>query len=367
MEFITQFLELKNLIHEARARAFQSVNRELVHLYWKVGEYVSNKLKQSEWGEGVVDQLAVYLKVEVPDVKGFDRTNLYRMVRFYDSYCSSVIVAAAPPQLSGSPKSREIVATASPQTPSGTVLDINMSSVMTQISWSHHITILNGCSTLEEKAYYIVMAHKEHWSVRELSRQIKSSVYERTMLANEKIPANFRQLPQASNIANIFKDSYVLEFLNLPEPHMEADLKKAILTNLKQFIIELGGDFAFIGEEFKLQVGTRDFRIDLLFYHRGLQCLVAFELKTEMFEPEFLGKINFYLEALDRDVRKPHENLSIGILLCKGKDDVVVEYALSRTLNPALVADYQLKLPNKRLLHDKWQEILNRAEGVQDE
>jgi RecB family endonuclease NucS len=176
------------------------------------------------------------------------------------------------------------------------------------------------------------------------------------MLANETIEK--AKPSDTGDLKYVFKDSYVLEFLNLPSFHNENQLQNAIVANLKNFILEFGRDFAFMGQEYKIQVGNQDFFIDLLFYHRTLQCLVVLELKTERFSPEHLAQINFYLEALDRDVKNEKENPSIGILLCKGKDDVVVEYALSRTLNPAMIADYQLALPNKKLLHDKWLEIL---------
>ena len=189
-----------------------------------------------------------------------------------------------------------------------------------------------------------------------MERQVASAIFERTMLANETIEK--AKPSDTGDLKNVFKDSYVLEFLNLPSLHNENQLQNAIVANLKNFILEFGRDFAFMGQEYKIQVGNQDFFIDLLFYHRTLQCLVVLELKTERFAPEHLAQINFYLEALDRDVKNEKENPSIGILLCKGKDDVVVEYALSRTLNPAMIADYQLALPNKKLLQDKWLEIL---------
>ena len=166
-----------------------------------------------------------------------------------------------------------------------------------------------------------------------------------------------RELPQ--EITNTFKDSYVLELLHLPEHHQEKDVRKAIAQNITKFLLEFGRDFAFMGEEYPLQVGNQDFAIDLLFYNRSLNCMVAIELKTENFKPGHLGQLNFYLEALDRDIRKPQENPSIGILLCKGKDDTVVEYAMSRNLSPTLVADYQTKMPNKALLKAKWEEIID--------
>jgi RecB family endonuclease NucS len=160
-------------------------------------------------------------------------------------------------------------------------------------------------------------------------------------------------------ITNAFKDSYVFEFLNLGEPHSESDLQRGLVMQMKNFILELGKDFLFIGEEYKLQVGNSDFYIDLLFYHRGLQCLVAFELKADKFKPDHLGQLNFYLEALDRDVKKQNENPSIGVLLCKDKDSEVVEYALSRSLSPTMVSEYKTQLPDKKLLQKKIHELFN--------
>jgi RecB family endonuclease NucS len=175
------------------------------------------------------------------------------------------------------------------------------------------------------------------------------------MMGNEKLSPVLRELHP--EILNTFKDSYVFDFLNLTDNHNESDLQKGLVNQLKNFILELGKDFIFISEEYKLQVGNSDFYIDLLFYHRGLQCLVAFELKADKFKPEHLGQLNFYLEALDRDVKKTNENPSIGILLCKDKDNEVVEYALSRLLSPTMVAEYETQLPDKKLLLKKLNEL----------
>ena len=163
---------------------------------------------------------------------------------------------------------------------------------------------------------------------------------------------------------SVFKDSYLVEFLGLPDGHDESDLHKGLLFKLKEFLIELGRDFCFVGSEFPVQVGKRDFALDLLFFHRGLNCLVAIELKVGRFEPEYLGKLGFYLEALDRDVKKAHENPAIGVLLCASKDAEVVEYALSRSLSPAMIAEYQTQLPDKQLLQAKLHEfyLLNVGE-----
>ena len=218
--------------------------------------------------------------------------------------------------------------------------------------------ILGQSKQPEERAFYVHMAVRERWSKRELDRQFKGALFERTMLSPAKVSAVMAQ--SHPDAAEVFRDSYLLEFLGLPAGHSEADLHRSLLAQLRDFLIELGRDFCFVGSEFPLQVGKQDFALDLLFFHRGLNCLVAIELKVGRFEPEYLGKLGFYLEALDRDVRKPHENPAIGVLLCASKDDEVVEYALSRSLSPALIAQYQTQLPDKKLLQAKLHELLAR-------
>jgi len=219
------------------------------------------------------------------------------------------------------------------------------------------LLIFSRCKTIEEKEFYLKHVKKENYSKRELDRQISASLFERTMMGNTKLSTALRDTNQ--EITNAFKDSYVFEFLNLGEPHSESDLQRGLVRQMKNFILELGKDFLFIGEEYKLQVGNSDFYIDLLFYHRGLQCLVAFELKADKFKPDHLGQLNFYLEALDRDVKKQNENPSIGVLLCKDKDSEVVEYALSRSLSPTMVSEYKTQLPDKKLLQKKLHELFN--------
>jgi predicted nuclease of restriction endonuclease-like (RecB) superfamily len=222
---------------------------------------------------------------------------------------------------------------------------------------------MSRCRIPEEVEFYLRLSIKERYSKRELNRQISSSTFERVMIANHKLPPALKEIHP--EIMGLFKDSYIVEFLNLPEDHNESELKKALISRMKQFVLELGKDYLFVGQEFKVQTGNRDFFIDLVFYHRGLQCLVAFELKTDRFEPEHIGKLNFYLEALDRDVKKPNENPSIGILLCKDKDEGTVEYALSRYLSPTLIAEYRTQLPDKKLLQQKLNEIFdNLTSGI---
>jgi predicted nuclease of restriction endonuclease-like (RecB) superfamily len=316
-----RFTDIIQLIKQARTNAIKAVNAELINLYWNIGAYISQKLEKAEWGDAVVTELAKFIQMQEPDLKGFSNKNLWRMKQFYETYRDF-------PELS---------------------------TVVREISWSHNLAIFSRCKTSEERTFYLQRAKAENYSFRELERQISSSLYERTILGNTKVSTALRQIND--ELANTFKDSYVFEFLHLPETHSENDLQRGLMKQLKDFILELGKDFLFLGEEYKLQVGNSDFYIDLLFYHRGLQCLVALELKADKFRPEQLGQLNFYLEALDRDVKRPNENPSIGILLCKDKDSEVVEYALSRSLSPTMVSEYKTQLPDKKILQQKLNEL----------
>ena len=326
------FTEITELIAAARLRAAQAVNTTLVELYWQVGQIISRKIAQAEGGDGVVAQLAVHLAQTQPGLRGFTRPNLFRMRQFYEAY-----------------RDHEIV-----------------SPLVRQLPWTHNLIILNQSKRPEEREFYLRLAIQERWSKRVLERQLKTALFERAVLNPVKVSPLVRQThPDA---LGIFKDSYMVEFLDLPQGHAEADLHQGLLQRLKDFLIELGRDFCFVGSEYPLQVGGRDFALDLLFFHRGLNCLVAIELKVGRFEPEYLGKLGFYLEALDRDVKKPHEHPAIGVLLCASKDAEVVEYALSRSLSPALIAEYQTQLPDKTLLQAKLHEFyLQNAPGEDPE
>ena len=227
--------------------------------------------------------------------------------------------------------------------------------LVTQLSWTNNLLILSGAKSKEERHFYLKLSIKNNYSKRELDRQISSAYYERYMLSKEKLlPEPIKGLKE-----NPFLDSYVIEFLDLPKNFKESDLRKGLIQNMKEFILEVGKDFTFIDEEYRVQVGGEDFRIDLLFFHRGLQCLVAFELKIGKFKPEYISKMDFYLEALDRQKKKENENPSVGMILCASKDDEVVEYAMSRTLSPMMVAEYKLQLPDKAVLQKKLQELIN--------
>ncbi|NCC88224.1 MAG: DUF1016 domain-containing protein [Clostridia bacterium] len=318
-----RFTDIIHLIKQSRENAIRFVNAELINLYWNIGEYISKKIEQSEWGDSVVTELAKFIQTNEPEIKGFSDKNLWRMKQFYESYKDF-------------PK---------------------LSPLVREISWTNNLLVFSRCKSIEEKEFYLKLIKQESYSKRELDRQISASLFERTMIGNYKLSLVVRE--NKNDLTDAFKDSYVFEFLNLPEPYNERDLQRGLVRQMKDFILELGKDFLFIGEEYKLQVGNSDFFIDLLFYHRGLQCLVAFELKADKFKPDHLGQLNFYLEALDRDVKKPNENPSIGILLCKDKDSEVVEYALSRSLSPTMVSEYKTQLPDKKLLQQKLRTMFN--------
>lgn len=235
-------------------------------------------------------------------------------------------------------------------------------ALRTQLSWTHHRIIMSRCKSDAERLFYLDLAANKSYSTRELERQINSGIFERTQLADAKLPQTNHPKP----LTGVFRDSYVLNFLNLPPNHSENDLKTSLVTCLRDFIFELGRDFTFLGQEYRLQVGNSDFAIDLLFFHRELQSLVAFELKVDKFQPEYLGQLEFYLEALDRDIKKPHENPSIGVLLCRDKDDEVVEYALSRSISPTVVAEYEIKLIPKEVLLRKLNEFYELLAGREE-
>ncbi|GMO11358.1 MAG: PDDEXK nuclease domain-containing protein [Treponemataceae bacterium] len=319
-----EFDNILNLIENAHERIVRSVNSEIIELYWQIGKIVSEKARNGGWGKSVVTALAKHIKDRYGNPRGFSAQNIWRMKQFYETY-----------------KDNE-----------------KLSTVLRELSWSNNLLIMSRTDTDDKKAFYANLAIDEKYSFRELDRQITAMRYERAEISglkNEAFPAVSKQ------IKSQFLDSYVLDFLNLPDTHSESTLQKAIIANLKKFILEIGRDFTFVGEEYRVQVGNSDFFIDLLFYHRGLSCLVAVELKIDKFKPEYVGKMNFYLEALDRSNKKSNENPSVGIILCTNKDDDVVEIAMQRHLSPLLIAEYTTKLPDKKLLENKLRELVEIA------
>ena len=318
------FGKVIDIIKTAKSNTYRKVNEELIKMYWLVGKFVSEETKEASYGDAYVNELSACIQKAFPGIKGFNRRGLYRMKQFYETYAGFEKV----------------------------------SPLVTQISWTNNLLILSGTKSIEEKEFYLRLCIQENYSKRELERQLDSGYYERYMLSKNKVlPEGIKTVEK-----NPFLDSYVIEFLDLPNSYKENDFRKALILKMRDFILELGKDFTFIDEEYKVQVGGEDYYIDLLFFHRGLQCLVAFELKIGRFKPEYISKMDFYLEALDRQVKKKHENPSVGLILCASKDDEVVEYAMSRSMSPMLVSEYKLQLPEKKVLREKLQELVNIQE-----
>ena len=318
------FDEVVQIIDFRKRNAYVKVNEELISMYWDVGKYISQKVKNSSWGSKTVERLSNYIKSKYPTLSGFDRSGIYRMKQFYEMYCDDEIVAP----------------------------------LVRQISWSNNLLIMSGTKSKKEREFYIKLCIKNNYKKRELDRQISSGYYERYILSNGKANESIEKIIGEEDYPNTkLFDTYSLEFLDLPKDFKEKDLKDALIQNMKKFILEIGKDFTFVGEEYPLRVDNEDFYIDLLMYNRTLKCLVAFELKIGEFKPEYLGKMNFYLEVLDDKIKKKDENPSVGIILCSSKNDNIVKYSIKRSMSPTMVSKYTLYLPDKKLLENKLCEI----------
>jgi len=358
-----QFDEIVDIILSHRGRASRAVNNELLMTAWQVGGYVSAKLKSEEWGSKVVTQLSEYIRTKRPELKGYSRSSIYNMVMFYDEYSSeefantvrhflnSEFVQPRTGQLMESnqsvsgesslialPKTAQIVQSATGQLP----------KILELTTLTNHIEILCRCKTSEERMFYILYANKERLIKRELQRCISNQTFS-TLLGGRKSMSK-GMLETYPGAPVMFKDTLFVDFLNLPKRHSEKKLKDGLLEHMKQFILELGKDFIFMDQEYRLEVGASTFKADLLFFHRGIQALVAVELKKNKFDPRDLGQLEFYLEALDRDVKRSNENPSVGIILCPEADRVVVGYAMSRSMSPTMVAEYKrILIPQERM------------------
>ena len=355
-----QFEYVNSLIEQHRSSAIAKVNMEALQTNWEVGQYISQQLKSAHWGAKVVSDLADYLKRMNPRRKGYGKRNLYNMVSFYETYSSESflgfignlhlddLVQLPLSQLKAHGQN-EIVQSVTAQSEGGAIVqstpaqfELPFPAILAITSFTNHIEILNRCKSNEERVFYMLYSYRERLKSRELRRCIVSQTYS-TLLDKDKMlsPQLLRDYPRSEYL---LKDKAVVDFLGLPAKHNEHQLHKGLLEHMKEFILELGKDFLFVDSEYGVQVGGSTKRIDLLFYHRALQCLVAIELKAVDFRPEFVGKMDMYLEALDRDVKRDNENPSIGIILCPSADRSMVEYTLSRSLSPTMVAEYQRKL-----------------------
>jgi len=351
-----EFQQVQGIISLHRLRASQTVNNENLRAAWEVGAFVSARLKNSAWGSKTVMQLSEYLRAQDPSLRGYSRSNIYNMVSLYDTYSSvqfaeyqenlkldkfmpsmtaQIIVQPVAGQLQSQ---NEIVQPVAAQFPNF----LNLTTL------TNHFEILDACKAVEERIFYVLYSHKERLNKRELQRCLKNNTFASLTGDKHNLSKGLKDIyPQA---APMLKDTLFVDFLGLPQRHSEKRLKLGILDNMKDFVLELGKDFLFYDKEFPLQVGNSTYKVDLLFYHRGLQCLVAVELKSGKFKPEYMGQLEFYLEALDRDVRRSNENPSIGILLCQEADRSVVEYAMSRSLSPTMIAEYERQLIPKDVL-----------------
>ncbi|MFH0790872.1 MAG: PDDEXK nuclease domain-containing protein [Candidatus Omnitrophota bacterium] len=308
------FKKLREEILYARQKVYQTVNKQLVELYLYIGKGIYEKIEISRWGESIVETLSTDLQKEFPEMKGFSAQNLWRMKQIYETYQDYE----------------------------------KLSTLLRELPWSHNVLILHHTESIEEKEFYIKTCINEKWSYRELERQIEAALYERVMLSKktDKLVPHTRE----KNILTHFKDEYIFDFLGLKDEYSEKNLQKAIVNNLKQFFLEFGTYFTFVGNEYKLTIGNEDYKVDLLFYHRFLKCFVAVELKIGKFRPEYIGQMQFYLSALDEKVKLQEENPSVGLILCKSKDEEVVRIAISRAVSPMKVATYKTKVIDKRLL-----------------
>lgn len=302
--------DLKARIQARQTRAMLAVNQELIALYWEIGQQIVERQETAGWGDAVITQLERDLKREMPDLEGFSRRNLYRMRTLYLAYREQ---SETVPQL------------------------------VAQIPWGHNIVLLEKVKDPVQQKWYLQQTLEQGWSRNILIHQIESKLYTRQV--NQTKSHNFGQAlpsPQSELVEQALKDPYVLDFLTLKQGAKERDLQNALLEKLRDFLVELGNGFAFMGSEYPLRVSDQDFYLDLLFYHYRLRCLVVIDLKIGEFKPEDAGKMNFYLSALDAQVKHPDDRPSVGIILCKSKDRLIADYALAN-LNRAIgISTYRL-------------------------
>lgn len=338
-----EFEVVYNIIATHRKRVVRVVNNESMSMVWEVGGYVSNKLKTSTWGDGVVRQLSDFIRTKDPAARGWSYRTLYKMVQLYDTYSTESFSALI--EETNMSAYAGIVPFETAQMNDGAIVPFEMAqipNVLFATGWTNHQIILSRCKSDTERLFYMLYAGKERLENKELIRAIKTDTIN-SLLGGKDVQSDVmaRTYP-ASPL--LFKDKVYLEMLGLPLEYKESKLRKEIIVHMRDFILEMGKDFLFIDDEHRISVGGKTFKVDLLFYHRLLQCMVAIELKTTEFHPKDLGQLEFYLEALDQEERRSNENPSIGIILCKDADMEVVRYALNRSMSPTMVALYKEQL-----------------------
>ena len=343
MKYKEEFETVCSIIATHRKRVIRVVNNESMSMVWEVGGYVSHKLKTSAWGDGVVRQLSDYIRTKYPAARGWSYRTLYKMVQLYDTYTTASFSALI--EKTDMTKYGDIVPFETAQIDGKRIVPFEMAqipNVLFATGWTNHQIILNRCKSDTERLFYMLYAGKEHLENKELLRTIKTDTIN-SLLGGKDVQSEVMTKTYPTSPL-LFKDKVYLEMLGLPLEYKESKLRKEIIAHMKDFILEMGKDFLFIDDEHRVTVGSKTFKVDLLFYHRLLQCMIAIELKTTEFHPKDLGQLEFYLEALDQEERRSNENPSIGIILCKEADMEVVRYALNRSMSPTMVALYKEQL-----------------------
>lgn len=350
------FDRIVSIITMHKSRAMWAVHNESLNMVWEVGAFVSRQQKKAAWGDGVVRMLADYIRTRMPRAKGWSYRTIYKMVQFYDAYSTPAfndLICHYGMQnylvddggQSGKAGDKEIVPIELAQIEKDGFVPIESAqipNVLFATGWSNHQLIMSRCKNDGQRLFYMLYAGRERLEYKELLRAIKTDTMA-TLLGGKDVQSEMmHQTYPASSL--LFKDTVYLEMFGLPVKYKESKLRKEIIAHMKDFILEMGKDFLFIDDEHRITVGGKTFKVDLLFYHRLLQCMVAIELKTTEFHPKDLGQLEFYLEALDQEERRSTENPSIGIILCKDADMEVVKYALNRSMSPTMVAQYKEQL-----------------------
>jgi predicted nuclease of restriction endonuclease-like (RecB) superfamily len=322
----TQFLvEIKARIRSAQYEAMKAVNKEMIQLYWDIGKRITEKQKESGWGKSVVETLSWDLQKEFPGIRGFGISNLWAMAQLYSEYEGNTI----------------------------------LQPLVGEISWSKHVVIMTKCKDVQERQFYILATKKYGWTKNLLIHKIEAKSFEKYLLGQHNFEKTLPETIKNQAIVAV-KDDYTFDFLELGEEHSELELEQALIKNIRSFLIEFGTDFTFVGNQYRIEIEGEEYFIDLLLYHRRLQSLVAVELKIGKFQPEYKGKMEFYLNVLNDTVKLPHENPSIGIIICKSKKRTIVEYALKNSNQPIGIATYNLTAS----LPESYKELLPNSDDI---
>lgn len=304
----SEFNEIMMMVKDSQNKIYNYANQELIILYWNIGKYVSKKQGENEWGSKIIEKLSIFIKSELGDVKGFSKRNIEKMVRFYKAYHNKIA-----------------------------------STVLTQLSWSHHNLILSKTKTLKERKFYIELCINEKYSIRELERQLNTNYYERYALGERNKTTSRLVLP----------DPLVFEFLALKNDYRERNIEDEMVREIKKLKLELGKDFILVDEQFPLSTQSKKYYIDLLFYNRKLNYYLVCEIKNTVFKPSYVGIMNLYIKLVDEQVKQKEDKPTIGLILCKNKDEIEVKYVLNKNMNDLLITQYVLDLVDKSVLEER--------------